>query len=168
MSNPQGIYEELSIKLFEKDDFIMAKKQLFMFLFLLFILIVFNGCAASLQSYQPKSSEEVKIKELLLKWENTFNNHDVAGNLATYNDKAQIMYGYGGEQKKIVSKKEYSNIVSDRMNNAQSLSLGIPDFKISGNNAQVSTVISSRGHQIFVNFSLIKENDTWSIMSYKY
>ena len=143
----------------------MAKKQLFMFLFLLIILVAFSGCATSLQSYQPKSSEEVRIKELLLKWENTYNNHDVAGNLATWNDKAQMMYG---SERKIASKKEYANILPERMKAIPSLNLGTPDIKISGDKAQVSTVLSVRGTQTPAVINLIKENDTWSIMSFKY
>jgi hypothetical protein len=157
--------EELSIKLFEKEDFIMPKKQLFMFLFLLIILVAFSGCATSLQSYQPKSSEEVRIKELLLKWENTYNNHDVAGNLATWNDKAQIMYG---SERKIASKKEYANILPERIKAIPSLNLGTPDIKISGDKAEVSTTLSARGSQILTVFHLIKENNIWSIMSWKY
>jgi len=143
----------------------MSKKQFFMFLFLLIILVAFSGCATGPQSYQPKSPEEVRIKDLLLKWEKTYNNHDVAGNLATWNDKAQIMYG---GKRKIASKKEYADILPERMRANPILNLGTPDIKISGDKAQVSTVLSVRGSQTPTVFNLIKENDTWSIISWKY
>jgi hypothetical protein len=68
----------------------MYRKELYLIPFTLIILIVFSGCVTTLQSYQPKGPEEMKIKELLLKLENTSNSSDVPGYLALWNDKAQI------------------------------------------------------------------------------
>ena len=46
----------------------------------LITLIVLAGCVASLKRYKPKSPDEAAIKELLIKWESSWNNNDVKGN----------------------------------------------------------------------------------------
>jgi hypothetical protein len=136
----------------------MAKKEFYSFLSVLTILIILCGCAATtIQSYQPKSPEEMQIKELILKWESTWNNHDVPGNLALWNDKAQIMYG---SNRQIVSKKEYTSILPERMRAIPSLIVKIDAIKVSGNTAEASSSLAT--------FYLIKENDRWSIMNWKY
>ena len=68
----------------------MAQKELYSFTLVLIILIALTGCATTLQSYQPKDPEELRIKELFLKWENTWNSRDVLGHLSLWNENAQI------------------------------------------------------------------------------
>lgn len=150
----------------------MAQKQLFIFFLLLLILLAFSGCATNHLNNLPKSPEEIKIKELLSKWENTINMRDAEGNLALYNDNAQIMYTYMGMGRNIGSKKEYAKVLPGKLKEIQSVSIGTPVIKISGDRAQVSfdlTVgMNLRNYQSRNHIELIKENDTWSIMSYKY
>jgi hypothetical protein len=143
----------------------MAPRKLFVFPFFLIMFVVFSGCVTTLQSYQPKNPEEMAIKELLLRWESTYNNHDVAGNLATWNDKAQIMYG---PERKIASKKEYPNFLPERMKAVPSLKLGAPDIKVAGDKCEVSSTISVGNTSVPATFHLIKENNLWSIMGWKY
>ena len=71
------------------------------------VVLLFAGCVTTLQSYKPKTPDEASIKKLLLIWESTWNSHDVNGNLALYNAKAQIMYG---KDRNIATKAEYSRI----------------------------------------------------------
>jgi len=143
----------------------MAKKGLVVFASVLIMLLAIGGCVTTLRNYQPRSPEEGEIRALLLRWESTFNSHDVPGNLATWNEKAQIMYG--GERR-IASKKEYSQILPNRMKAVPSLEVGAPSITVSGDKAEVTTSLSTRGTQVPTTFYLIKENDVWSIMSWKY
>ena len=143
----------------------MYRKELYLIPFTLIILIVFSGCVTTLQGYQPKGPEEIKIRELLLKFENTLNSRDVPGYLALWNDKAQIMYG---KDRQIASKKEYTQILPERMKGAPKVKVGAPDIKVSGNKAEVSFVLSLGDFQRVTTYYLIKENDLWSIMGNKY
>lgn len=137
------------------------------YIFLCLILMVFNfiGCAGTIATYEPKNSEEAAIKNLLLKWEKTYNGGDVTGNLSTWNEKAQIMYG---TDRKLATKKEYIEILPERMKSNPSVNLGSPDIKISGDRAEVRTTLSTSRGTIPATFNLIKENNMWSIMSWKY
>jgi hypothetical protein len=129
--------------------------------------MVFNfiGCAGTLVTYEPKSPEEIAIKDLLLKWEKSYNSGDVAGNLSTWNDKAQIMYG---TDRKLATKKEYIEILPERMKANPMINLGSPDIKLSGQKAEVKTTMSSGRGTIPATFYLEKENNIWSIMSWRY
>lgn len=143
----------------------MLKKELYMFPFVLIVLISLSGCATTLQSYQPKGPEELRVKELFLKWESTWNSRDVPGHLSLWNENAQIMYG---SNRQIASKKEYTGILPERMRANPSISVGAPNIKISENRAEVSVSLSLGSTQTSATFYLIRENNLWSIMSWKY
>jgi len=127
--------------------------------------LIFAGCVTTLQSYKPKTPEEASIKGLLVKWESTWNTHDVNGHLALWNVKAQIMYG---KDRKIATKNEYSKILPERMNANPSIKLGAPKIKGSGHKADVSVNMSIGSYQSPTTFHLLMENDNWSIISWEY
>ncbi|MEJ5357777.1 MAG: hypothetical protein WHT06_03820 [Desulfobacterales bacterium] len=143
----------------------MDKRLLYVFLCLILMIFNFMGCAGTLVTYEPKSQEEIAIKDLLLKWEKSYNSGDVAGNLSTWNDKAQIMYG---TERKLATKKEYIEILPERMKANPIVNLGSPEIKLSGQKAEVKTTLSSSRGTIPATFYLEKENNIWSIMSWKY
>jgi hypothetical protein len=143
----------------------MDKRLPYKMLCLIMMIIYFNGCAGNLATYEPKNPEETAIKNLLLKWEKTYNSGDVTGNLSTWNDNAQIMYG---TDRKLTTKKDYIGILPERMKAIPSLNLGSPDIKISGDKAEVKAALSGSRGTVPATFNLIKENNLWSIMSWKY
>lgn len=146
----------------------MPKKEHYILPFLLIVLIFLSGCATTPQSDQPKGlkdPEEVGTKELLLKWEATWNTHDVKGHLALWNDKAQIMYG---RDRQIASKKEYLQILPERMKANPRIKVGDPDIRVSGNKAEVRVTLLIGNTQTATTFYFIKENGVWSITSWKY
>ena len=135
-------------------------------LWVILMIFLFSGCAGTLATYEPKNPEETAIKVLLLKWEKTYNSGDVTGNLSTWNDKAQIMYGT--TDRKLATKKEYIEILPERMKANPRVNLGSPDINFSGDKAEVKTTLSSSRGTVPATFNLIKENNLWSIISWKY
>jgi hypothetical protein len=133
----------------------------------LIVLVVFflSGCVSTLKSYHPKNADEAQIKDLLAQWEHTWNNSDVPGHLALWNDNAKIMYG---KARQIATKKEYAAILPERMRANPSISLGPPTIKIIGNKADVHVNMSIGSYQSPVTYHLIKENGNWSILSWNY
>ncbi len=147
-----------------KEERLMTKRNVFVLLACL-IGLTLVGCATTLQSYKPKTPEEALIKDLLVRWETTWNSHDVEANLALWNEKAQIMYGRARE---IATKEEYSKILPERMKAHPSIHLGTPKIRVSGNKANVSLLMSLGGYQLPITFHLVKESGNWTIMSWEY
>lgn len=143
----------------------MVKKEFYMFPFVLIVMVVLSGCATTHESYQPIGPDQMRVKELFLKWETTWNSRDIPGHLALWNDKAKIMYG---RDRQIASKKEYIQILPERMKANPSIKVGSPDIKVVGNKAEVKVILSIRDTQTATIFYLIKENDLWSIMNWEY
>jgi Domain of unknown function (DUF4440) len=140
-------------------------KRFYVMGLIVFVVFFFSGCVSTLKSYNPKNADEAQIKDLLVQWEHTWNNGDVPGHLALWNDNAKIMYG---KARKIATKKEYTAILPERMRANPSISLGPPTIKINGNKAIVRVNMSIGSYQSPVTYHLIKENANWSILSWNY
>ena len=132
---------------------------------LLFLAIAFYGCVTTLKQYEPTSSVERDIKSLLVSYENAWNQHDVDGVLALWHDEAEIVYG---SDRKIASKKEYIDILPERMNSTPSIEFKDPHIALSGNKAMVELKMDTRRFVTPVKFNLVEENDKWAIMSWQY
>ena len=130
-------------------------------------LIVLAGCAASLKRYKPKSPDEAAIKELLIKWETSWNNQDVKGVLMLLNEQAEVMYRIG-KDRKFATKKEYKHMLLERMKVVLNLKLGSPKIKVSGNKADVFVDIKVGNAKTAFTYHLVKENGSWSIMGWDY
>lgn len=130
-----------------------------------FLSILVIGCVATLNDYRPKSSDEEAIKMLLVKWESTWNNHNEQGNLGLWHDSAKIMYG---KDRMIASKKEYVNILPERMAAHPTIKLGAPKMNIIGDKADVKVTLSIGQYQTPTTFYLVREKSKWLIMSWKY
>lgn len=132
---------------------------------IVFVVFFLSGCVSTLKGYNPKNADEAQIKDLLVKWERTWNKGDVPGHLALWNDNAKIMYG---KARKIATKKEYAAILPERMHANPSISLGSPTITITGNKADVDVNMSIGSYQSPVTYHLIKEKGEWSIVSWNY
>ena len=134
---------------------------------LLFLIsIMLFGCAATLKDYKPKSSEEEAIKVVLVGFENAWNRHDLQGVLAAFHEKGKFMTG---REKKIVSKKEYADILPLRMLELPTITIGIPKIDIAGEKAAVNASVDFVKFQnpSFI-YHMVKENNKWLIMSWEY
>jgi hypothetical protein len=130
-----------------------------------FVIFFLSGCVNTLKNYNPKNPDEAQIKDLLIQWEHTWNNGDVPGHLALWNDNAKIMYG---KDRKIATKKEYVTILPERMRAIPGISLGSPTIKRTGNNADVDVNMSIGSYHSPTTYHLIKEKNSWSILSWNY
>jgi hypothetical protein len=141
-------------------------KKAFTFIAIACFTLSFSvGCGTTLRDYQPKTPEEIAIKELLIAWETSWADHNIEKNLALWNDKAQIMTG---QERRIVSKTEYAEILPERMKTYPNLKIRSPQIKVAGNKAEVKVNIKVGGYKSSETWHLVKENDVWSIMSWEY
>lgn len=83
-----------------------------------------NGCAGNLSTYEAKDPEEAMIKDLLVKWQTTYNNGDVPGNLSVWHADARIMHGM---ERRLATKKEYVDILPERMKANPKVKLDDPE-----------------------------------------
>jgi len=141
------------------------QKRFITITFIFCLLVFFIGCVATLKDYKPKSSVEEEIKIVLVMYENEWNKHDKTGVLALFHDRANIMYG--GERN-IASKKEYVNILPERMAASPTIKLSAPKMSITGDKADVKVTLSTGKFQPSITFYLVREKSKWLIMSWKY
>ena len=139
--------------------------RIFIIFLISFALIAFTSCVTTLQNYKPKFPDEAAVKEILVKWESTWNSQDVQEHLSLWNRAAKIKYG---KDRKIVSKNEYSNILPERMNTHPSIKLGAPKIKLSGTKADATVNMSMGSYQAPTTYHLVKENNIWSIIGWDY
>jgi len=143
------------------------QKRFITITFIFCLLVFFIGCVATLKDYKPKSSVEEAIKIVLVAYENAWNKHNEVGVLAFFHDRAKIMYG-SPRSPKIASKKEYVDILPERIAANPTIKLSAPKIDVREDKAVVKVNMSTRGHQTQITFNMVRENNKWFIMSFKY
>ena len=143
------------------------QKRFITITFIFCLLVFLIGCVATLKDYKPKSSVEEAIKIVLVSYENAWNKHNEAEVLAFFHDSAKVMYG-SPRSPKIASKKEYVDILPERIAANPAIELSAPKINIKEDKAVVKVNMSTRGHQIQVTFNMVQENNRWFIMGFKY
>ena len=141
------------------------QKRFITITFIFCLLVFLIGCVATLKDYKPKSSVEEAIKIVLVMYENEWNKHNEAGVLALFHDRAKVMYG---RERNIASKKEYVNILPERMAAHPTIKLSAPKMNITGDKADVKVTLSMGHYQSPITFDLVREKSKWLIMSWKY
>ena len=129
------------------------------------LLIINVGCTSSMKDIEPKSPDEEAIVSLLKEVQETWNNGDIKGWLALWHEDAKIMYG---RERNIATKKEYEKIIPERMAANPTYKFGKPKISISGNEAIAKTSMQMRGRSSQVTLNLIKQNNQWLLISWKY
>ena len=143
-------------------------------LFIFLLLIENMGFSAELKDYKPKSPDEEAIVSLLNKWKETWESGNLQGILDMLHDDAKIMIGGGPYQIRIVTKEEAKTALPEDMAAACcGLKLETPKIDASGKEANVEiwlelTEGTHMQHNWLYWFNLVKENNRWSIMSWKY
>jgi hypothetical protein len=128
-------------------------------------IAIIAGCVTTLQDYKPENENEAAIKQTLLQWETSWNNHNVEKHLFLWNANASIMYG---TDRKIASKEEYIDILPERMKANPELHLGAPKISIKGKDAYVKTSIKIGQRTTPVTFHMIKDANGWSFIGWEY
>lgn len=144
---------------------------------LIYIITTFSiflsifGCTTKfLKDYEPKSLDEKAIVSMLIKYEKARSSGDVEGCPASWHDEAKIMYGTG----RFTTKAQYKSILKAQMDDWQKVAFGNLKFiNISENEAKVDTLLmaNSRAYGSWVGratINLVKENNQWLLMSWKW
>jgi ketosteroid isomerase-like protein len=140
-------------------------KNFIAYLTIVFMAATLAGCAGTLAGYQPQSSEQAAVKDVLTAWQTTWNNQDVEGNLALYDDEASIMYG---SERKLASKQEYVEILPERMKAHPTMKLPEPEIDVQGDKATARFGTDSIPFHNELVFKLTKEAGQWLISSWRY
>ena len=145
-------------------------KRLFIIFVLFGVMISLMGCVASdkgiIAKEEPVSPEEREIKAFLADYKKAWDGKDVNTLVSFYHDDAKIMTG---RKHKIVSKKQYANIIPDRFKQLGSVTFGAPKIKITGDKAKVKTTTRfSQGMKSWLIFYMIQQNSRWLIIEQKY
>lgn len=131
-------------------------------------LVFFIGCATpSLKDYEPRSSDEESIKELLMAFKDGWNQRDVAAVLEACHKDAQIMTG---RERTIVSKEKYGGMLPERFERLGSMEFGVPKIRITGNKAEVEVTARYSRTEVEprISLSMVRENSSWLIMRTSY
>ena len=132
-------------------------------------LVILLGCDGNtkitLKDYIPKSRDEEAIKTVLLGFENAWNRSDIQGILDLMHEKAKLMTGM---YKTIVSKKDYANILPQRMPDHRPAKLYQPTVIVKQDKATVEVVQDMGRYQNNFIYQMVWENDRWFILSWEY
>ena len=143
------------------------RKQIELFLLISLFPLFFIGCAVSVKEYLSLSAEEKAIVSVLIKWQETWNNHDVSGNLSLWLNDAKIKYGIG---RNVSTKEELKAILPKDMASVGRIKLYTPKIEIFDNKASVNVLIVKFDDYTIrsVTFDLRKENNHWFLARCKY
>jgi len=137
------------------------------------ILGLFLGCA-TLEDFDPASSDEASIKNFFVLVENVWNEKNIAGVLSTYDNNARIMTG---RERRIVSKEAYAKSLKDEVDglkNSSAIKYALPRIEIDQDRMKakvdVNMMFLHQGHNVVLKakFSLVRFGDDWLIMNRTY
>ncbi|UCD32170.1 MAG: nuclear transport factor 2 family protein [Desulfobacterales bacterium] len=135
------------------------------------IFLMLMGCAsATLDTYQPKSPDEEAIIRVLRINEETLQNRDLSGHLATYHDNASIMIFFSNEGRPLVLKERYAEWVPTSVGWGEKGGkfAGIKII-VSGDTATIKgTHTSSGGYSSPHTIVMEKENGIWLITNWSF
>ena len=118
-----------------------------------------------LTNYEPKSLQEQALKSVLLDFQDGVNNLDSKKIGDLIHENASIMTG---RDRKIISRAEYVDILSERLVENPPFSLGTPRIKISDHGAEVKTYMSRGNSRVLITFQMQYENSRWYIKGWEY
>ena len=142
------------------------KRPLFFLIFLIFFLSLILACASNTTKPTDFSPDQREILGFLDELQQKWNSKDQAGFLALWHEKSSIMYS---RERIVVSKKEFVDILPERMEISPVMKLKIIDIKVTGNSAIAKT--SGRPNPkalIKQDMKLVRENGRWYLMSWDY
>ena len=131
-------------------------------MFILAIFVILYACAGiPLKDYQPGSTDEEEIVEVIMKHESAWNEQDISGFMATYHNSALIEIGCTGP---LVSKSESTDILQRMMNEYPTVKLINLNLNVSGNEAVVKVTSTELGDESHIfRLEMLKENEHWFI-----
>jgi len=136
-------------------------------LFLMCVSIAILSCGQDtpLAAYEPKSPPEQGLKKTLLEFQEGVKAKDADKVKNLLSENASIMVG---RDRQILSKKEYVEILSERLAENPPISFGKPKMTVNGDNAEVRIYVTRGDSNFLVVYDLQYENDKWYIQSWRY
>ena len=123
------------------------------------------GQNTPLAEYEPKSPQELALKNVLSDFQDGVNKRDSKKVASFIHEKASIMLG---RDRKIFSKEEYVKILPQRLAENPSIALGKPKMTVSDDNAEVKIYMARGDNNTLIIFNMRLENDKWRIQSWEY
>jgi hypothetical protein len=137
------------------------------FRFLLPALLVACAGVMTLKDYEPSSPDESTIKEILLEFQDAWNQQAKEDLLALLDDDFILWQGNEKERKILLTKARYGFYIRDLWRNIRFINLGKPSFWFDGAKASVFMAMSIDGKNIRTIFRLIKRNDRWWLLDWE-
>ena len=143
------------------------KKPMFKHIVFIIVATAAISCGQSepLSTYEPKSPQELALKNVFLKFQNGVNERDAKKIESLIHENASLMIG---RDRKIISKAEYSRILPKRLADNPPIALGKPRMKVSGDKAEVRIYMTRGRYNGLTVFNMKLENSRWLIQSWKY
>lgn len=136
-------------------------------LLLMFISPVILSCGQNtpLTDYEPRSDQEQALKNILLEYQDAANAKNSDKIVKLISENASIMVG---RERKILSKKQYIEILPERFAENLFVSFGKAKMTISGDKAEVKMYVTRGDTDSLVVFDMRFESDQWHIHGWSY
>jgi hypothetical protein len=134
-------------------------------IFILLTLLLSCGQNRPLIDYEPKSSQEQALKNVLLDFQEGVTHKDCKKVENLIHEKASIMIG---RDRQIISKAEYAEVLPERLAENSYIALGMPRMTVSGDKAEVKIYVTRGENNFLMTFSMKSENNKWYILAWEY
>ena len=140
-------------------------KSIWLIPLILPIFMILSAQNSLLEDYKPESSTQEALKEVLMEFQEGINNKNeyLLGKLLHAN--AELMVG---RNRKLLSKKEYIQILPQRLMESPTVKLSKPKIMTAGKNAIVKIYMWRGNSKILVVFHMLFENYKWLITGWEY
>ena len=148
----------------------MTKKLLLNTVYISILLLIIGCAQTKLADYQPKSTDEEEVLNVILEEENALKNKDLAKLMHCYHDNATISLPTVGRNPTVVSKQEFEEYLKDGGWASYHFDDPFlnPKITISGNEATLKCSSQPSSITVRHTYNLIKENEKWYITNYDY
>jgi hypothetical protein len=115
--------------------------------------------------YEPKTKDELALKNVLLNFEVGVNEKDIKKVADLIHENAALAVG---RDRTNLSKAKYVEILPQRLAENPPIALGSAKMNVTGDNAEVKIYMSRGESRYLVTFHMQLANDTWFIKSWDY
>ncbi len=136
-------------------------------------LLMGSGCMGTLREYQPRSSVETSVKEVLTNYETAYNQHDLEGIMRSFHQEAEIVSE--GAVKPFPRDRfrlaQFRDVFPQAMASNPVMTMSEPYIflTVDGGDKAVLEVLTTIGKEkIPSKFSMILDGNRWVIMKILY
>ena len=134
----------------------------------LFLFLFIVGCAGmTLEDFEPTSSDEAAIQEILLTFQNAWNQQNKDELLRLLDEDFIIWEGKEGSRKILLSKARFGFFIRDLWRRIRFINMGKPTFWFDGSKVTVFMPISMDGKNLRTRFRLNKKKGSWLLSDWE-